>query len=447
MNHAKNIEKHKEAIDSLMEQARQEEQNRPFRGLIRTLFFFTLYAFIVTMMILLLIQAVFGADMTDSASYLDSELPVNGSFSEPFSLPENNTIYFILLSKSPHLFLSFPGEVYLNKTNTTEIDFNYSIEYYAPLKNETLNATIKLINTYNTKTFIYQMLFNITRTWELYNESTHFDWYISGGDVTYNITTNFLPANGTIPYRIQGKAGEHLNISCTGWLRCPRNATFKENGWADFNVKFTVPLNTTVGFYTDYLYVNASNYTRSRKVDFVILEPGMTFKSYVYAEECFKDFESLKKCQMEAQEFDVKRLADVFAQAKELAYEECKAEQETEYIYYGNIEDNVREDYDKCREDRDDCLDERADYLKNWKSCEQKLVTNESRLMISTYNRVQEEKQRADDALVEAEEMIRGDRARRAFWFWFIVVLIALSGLIFWIIYLRKKYKWGASYG
>ncbi len=351
-------------------------------------------------MIGITLNSAFAATFSENISINNSQLPLITQTHLNITLAQNGTLFIDRLDNESRLAISLPNETFYGNSSSKIIDFNISANVTVT-KNTTLTARFNLSSNISNITSIYSISVLVEYIPppqpEPVQEEQHSFITIIDGNYVINVTTNVLPKMGEFTYKIGGKSGDTLNLTCpAGWLECPnKKLTFDSKDTLKFDIDYLVPLDAPLGKKEYQLNLSTVNVTRTTKIIFYINEPAITFASYQFGEECFVPVEGndmfaiAMDCIKEKEEFDAMRLTRLWERMKALRNESpvcgCEPETVTEYVIAGDIEKNVLDDYQQCRDDRkklnddlDNCHSNVARVQTDRDKCQAQFINNES---------------------------------------------------------------------
>lgn len=336
-------------------------------------------------------------DVFDVINVSYDELPVSGSINLTLSLQDNETIFLTDLNTSSSITLDFPASVYLNNTNITTIRINYSIPELQLVENTTYNRSVLINNSLNANTVLYGLYFNITGSFTLVDQLSVFDVFIVNNEFVYNITENLLPASGVAKFRLRGRAGERVNITCQSWLSCPESVVFGSNNQTLVDIDWRVPLDAALGTTIRRITFEWSNQSKNDSITFNLLDAPVTVRQWTWdVDRCFDVLnQSIKyECWQEYEDFQIERANQLVKRAMALGRRSCNCTNTTttQYVVYGNVTEKVARSYDQCISDRDSArtnynvctadLDDAqslaTQYFKDLTVCETNLLDNET---------------------------------------------------------------------
>ena len=303
------------------------------------------------------------------------------------SLTQNQSIFVDLIDYDSRLSYIYPKQVDFGNNIWKEVNFTVGINGTFTT-NETINSTFKITNDINNITHYYNLISNIEIDPRV-SSTEHFFINILNGDYVINISQNLIPKAGDLSYDIEGRAGEQLNISCDeGWIICPQYATFDGNNKTYFKIHYSIPDDASVGKHIYNATFKTGNVTIEKSIIFNIQEPDIIFQDYELSEDCIISLgdnkEAVKmECYIEADIFNKKRVAEMYDYFKRTNQINCSPEIETEYVFVGDVEEDVRISYKTCQDDLGSC---RSDYdslsgkVVNFNKCTEELKIANNRL-------------------------------------------------------------------
>lgn len=376
----------------------------------------------------------------------------NATILENITLLTGHYAYLNLTDYDSRLNYTYPSQV--NFTNDT-MQISFIVKRNAIFtSNESLNASFRLTNSYNNNSYIYTLTTHVIGySLAEYNSSSFIT--VVNGDYYINISTNLLPKNGSLKYKIAGDPGSILYIKCsnTTWLSCPHNSTFGTLNSTEFSIGYYIPLSAEIGKTIYKIKLTTGNLTLIRNITFVIFYPDMIFQDYVFQESCFESVENLEKCLQEQRDFQQAQLVNALNKYRLLMQNKtCNCQNTTEHLYVGNVEEEVIAQLQDCREDRDLFRDDVLTYesrlndqgllltqcQNNIDGVRQQLIDNESSCLANVFSTSVKLK---NDAEKEREETLALAKKHRWNTLFIIIIIATTAALSFIGVRIYQKFK------
>ncbi|MFB5623297.1 MAG: hypothetical protein ACE5RP_00050 [Nitrosopumilus sp.] len=388
----------------------------------------------------------------------------------PFALGETiqEESFPINFTMQKNVTLQNNSEIYVERFDQNIIDVDFPEKIV--LKNRT-GATLNFTNVFTEKTynnrsydFVFKITNNVSSSEVYYNYSIFvealpliedekdFFIHLTNGVYVVNITTNFLPKEGSLLYDLRGLAGRRMNISCEGrWVTCPEYSLFNDSGRTNFSIDYFIPLDAPLGENIVNVSLTSGNATANSTIKFIVRDPDISLQSYVWTDKCYKfdangniKLESLMECVREQEEFEKKRLEQAYNRMYALLNKTCP-EPETKYVVTGNIEDEVMEQLRLCQDTRNTLQDKANSCNTDYQLCNREYNALVKETLNNESERNREMLQTSARALKESSDEKK--RAWRIFW-WAVITVILIILITLGVLKLRKEgFDWRWSYG
>lgn len=410
----------------------------------------------VVLFVILVAHTARATTFNDTIEINNSQLPLLTHTIRNISLQPNATLIIERMDSDSMLNLSFPNATFYGNDVFRFIRFNISVNG-SVTSNKTIIGQLNLSSNVTNHTHLYEIIIHIEYFTppqeDPVQEEVEDFLTVMNGNYIRNISTNVLPKSGELSYKIAGKEGDTLKVSCPkGWLDCPsKDVKFKSGNVAKFDIDYTIPLDADLGETTYKINLTTGNISKTTRITFNIKEPEISFANYVFGDECYLPVEGKEgtyaistDCLEQQESYIHELVSQVFGRERAINNYtcECEPEVETEYVIVGDIERITMDDYDQCRTDRntlnDDlnqCHDDVGDAQNQRDKCLTDLNDNTSVCLANTF-------QASVDNVNAAEE--KKKKIAKAIWtfiFWFVAGVVAIYTTIKFY-YAKRKEAW-----